>query len=270
MGSWCVVCALSGVPIHSGDPVIGWKVRLSPFGALSSDPMFIPVSLPVVGTYDDYGGIEEVEDGEALAGDGMNVICPLRMFTEAVKQFDHKDFAGKPCESLAVSWASARQRMAERMNMYKKILDDQGGQVLANKEFWERRLDPYHYAHGELNGTSTYGINFMWYLSKFTLGVKGKVDTSKMSYEERELIPMKDQIGTFETILVEGLVNDMPVAVLERLENMIKVYATAIFRCRPILPDQCNRCVQYPDHKKEHAWVKSVHKFSVSKAKNND
>jgi hypothetical protein len=267
MGSWCVVCAVSGVPIHSGDPVIGWKVRLSPFGALSSDPMFIPVSLPVIGTYDDYGGIEEVEDGESLEGDGMNVICHLEMFNEAVKQFDHKDFAGKPCESLATSWARAYERIAENINTYKKIFEAHGDKPVANKEYWERRMDPYNYAHSELNGTTTNGINFMWYLSKFILGVKGKVDTDKMSYEEREAVPWKDKVGKFEAILIEGLVNDFPVATLERLENMIKVYATAIFRCRPIMPDQMNRCVQYPDHKKEHAWVKAVRKFSASKAK---
>lgn len=267
MGSWCVVCAVSGVPIHPGDPVIGWKVRLSPFGPLTSENLFIPVSLPVIGVYDDYGGIENVEDGEALDGDGMNVICHLEMFTEAAKHFDHKDFAGKPCESLAVSWDRARERMGERINMYKRILESQPEQPPEKKAFWERRLDPYQYAHSELNGTSTNGINFMWYLSKFTLGVNGKVNTDKMTFEEREAVPIKDQIGEFETILIEGLVNDMPVATLERLENMIKVYATAIFRCRPILPDQMNRCVQYPDHKKEHAWVKAVHKFSASKAK---
>jgi len=263
MGSWCVVCALSGVPIRPGDPVIGWKVQLSPFGALGSDPMFVPTSLPVIGKYDDYGGIE-AEDADfnfdvssALEGDGMNVICHLEMWKQAVKQFDHKDFAGKECPSLKDSWEKVQRIYADDKLFYNKISASKPDDI-----HWQRRCDPMNMAHGALSRCEQ-GVNFIWYLNKFTLGVNGKVSTKGLKYDEIDLIPYADRAGEFETILLNGVINGFSDYQLELLENLCKVYATAIFRCRPILPDQCNRCVQYPDYKKENAWIKAVYQFAV-------
>jgi hypothetical protein len=256
MGSWCVVCAISGVPIRPGDEVVGWKSRKAPY-----EHNYIPTSLPVVGKYDDYGGIEDAEGKILIEGDGMVVICHRKMWDEQIKRFDHKDFGGKPCPSLSDEWAHLRLKFAEETALSQRLLAS-FTPTGADAEYWKNRANPFTVAYGVLNRSSS-GVSFAWYFSKFTLGVNGKVNTDKMSYEERAKIPQEDISGTFEKILLNGIINGFPDDTLVMLEGMIKIYATAIFRCRPILPDQMCRCVQYPDGRKENGWLSAVHKFAT-------
>lgn len=55
MGSWNATCMVTRLPIEYGDPVRGFLVTLSKEGA-NTYPS-VPVSLPLIGTYDDYGAL---------------------------------------------------------------------------------------------------------------------------------------------------------------------------------------------------------------------
>lgn len=254
MGSYCVTCALSGVPIHYDDDVIGWNVSKSPYGMTSGDVPFIPTSIPVIGKYDTYGGIEG-----KLEGDGMVAICHLKLWKTQINKFRHEDFGGNPCTSLVDQFEGIRKEYQSSVANYQKLLE-----ASPDHEFWTRHAKPFNAAWSELHRASS-GISYMWYiLNKFTLGVEGKVSTKGMKYEEREKIPQEDQCGKFETLLVNGLINGMSKEDLDILEGLVKIHATAIFRNRPILPTQMVKCVQYPDFKQENAWLKAVYEFAAN------
>jgi len=70
MGCWHETCALSGMPIHVGDKVM-WMMltgrrQYESNGTLRPgvypEDFWAPRHLPVVGEYDDYGGVENVEN----------------------------------------------------------------------------------------------------------------------------------------------------------------------------------------------------------------
>ena len=69
MGSWNETCAVSRLPILSGDKVVGVLLanmnKAPRFNPASS---WAPVGLPVYGAYDDYGGIEDVVWGNLDKG----------------------------------------------------------------------------------------------------------------------------------------------------------------------------------------------------------
>ena len=68
MGCWNETCAITQMPIHSGDPVV--LVFLAKVdqtdqnhgGFCYSNTIWAPKFLPVFGSYDDYGGIEDVQE----------------------------------------------------------------------------------------------------------------------------------------------------------------------------------------------------------------
>jgi len=59
MGSWSVYCGISQIAITSGD-----KCALLPLkeNHLEGYLPFLPATLPIFGTYDDYGGLENIEE----------------------------------------------------------------------------------------------------------------------------------------------------------------------------------------------------------------
>jgi len=67
MGYWNATCALTNLPIHCGDPVIGLLIRV-PYkakvenmsGACYPNEAAWPVTLGFTGFYNDYGAIEEI------------------------------------------------------------------------------------------------------------------------------------------------------------------------------------------------------------------
>lgn len=75
MGCWNGTCLLSNLPIRYNERAVGYVIKYN----LHKDAMLIklngvcyshdyakPISLPIRGMYDDYGGIEDYEKG--LAG----------------------------------------------------------------------------------------------------------------------------------------------------------------------------------------------------------
>ena len=85
MGSWNETCALSHLPIHAGDQVMwlmlteGRYIHDSEYGGRTAgfypDTFWVPRNLPLIGTYDDYGRIEDEETGilQSMVLDGLRV-----------------------------------------------------------------------------------------------------------------------------------------------------------------------------------------------------
>lgn len=68
MGYWNETCMLTNLPIHDDEPVVAFLIaaRPSPEFRTEPDDVYAPVSPPIRGRYDDYGGLEEVESEDAV------------------------------------------------------------------------------------------------------------------------------------------------------------------------------------------------------------
>ncbi len=70
MGCWNGTCMISNLPIMTGESVVGYAIEYSSFGYNSgaysglcySNDIARPLGLPFYGKYDDYGGIESIDD----------------------------------------------------------------------------------------------------------------------------------------------------------------------------------------------------------------
>lgn len=68
MGSFSYKCSLSGLPIEGGDPVRFLMVTQNPFNdrcRCYHTDLWFPRTYPLKGKYDDYGSVEDIEDGPA-------------------------------------------------------------------------------------------------------------------------------------------------------------------------------------------------------------
>jgi len=66
MGCWNATCMISGLPIIDADPVVAYIIKENVKFSIGSSPSFSPVSPPIRGMYDNYGGIEGF-DKDSLA-----------------------------------------------------------------------------------------------------------------------------------------------------------------------------------------------------------
>jgi hypothetical protein len=76
MGCWNGSCALTNLPIYSGNEIVLIPLFGDAVGHLGE---YHPVGLPIIGEYDDYGGIENIKNPEIAK-------VVFNMMTEAVKQ----------------------------------------------------------------------------------------------------------------------------------------------------------------------------------------
>jgi hypothetical protein len=89
MGCWNGTCGISNLPINAGDEVVAFLIGFysyndnpSKSGYCYINDIATPLTLPIYGRYDDYGGIEDVEDTYVLEvmrrqfnlPDGTNVL----------------------------------------------------------------------------------------------------------------------------------------------------------------------------------------------------
>ena len=263
MGDYAVTCALSGLPIKEGMPVIGWKVKESPFGARNGDICFNPESIPVEGKYNAGGGIIAA-DGKGLGGDGMTAICHKELWDKQIKLFDHKDFAGEPCQYLRTHMKWVREKYLERLKQTKAMAESCKDGIDGDIGYWSRKTEPFEVAEDTFSSVkSSGGVHFLWYLDKFFLGVRGKIDTSKMKWEESSKISVEDSCGPFELLIYKLIIDGCPDETADMLEGMCKMYATEIFRNRPIMPSQMVRCVSYPEYQKEVKWLRTVNRLGT-------
>lgn len=66
MGCWKATDMLTNLPIFAGEPVVGFIIAKSHTGGKTCypDECWRPITMPIYGVYDDYGGIEKMEDAE--------------------------------------------------------------------------------------------------------------------------------------------------------------------------------------------------------------
>ena len=89
MSCYSVHCVLSGLPISCGEPVVGWSLQKSKFE--DDEKQYIPKSLPVIGLYDTYGGIEDNDGNCILRGSGMEAICHFDLWNALPQFWNEKD-----------------------------------------------------------------------------------------------------------------------------------------------------------------------------------
>jgi len=81
MGCWCGTCAITHLPINAGDKVRLFFMTMQDYGTEKegagfcySNGVWYPRGLPVSGSYDDYGGIEDIKEDllTKILVDGIN------------------------------------------------------------------------------------------------------------------------------------------------------------------------------------------------------
>lgn len=92
MGCWNETCMMTHLPIFYGEPaaVVLIAERPAPGSMVYADGTFAPVSLPILGNYDDYGRLEDIEyDDKALM---------LLAETPFISMEEHGNKPGKPID----------------------------------------------------------------------------------------------------------------------------------------------------------------------------
>lgn len=99
MGCWNATCSLTNLPIFAGDkivviPLMKKKNNKEPYYSCYPTDTFVPLSLPVVGKYNDYGGIEDIEPFEENESGlmGLKYFTLGGHFISNDKEFYVKDF----------------------------------------------------------------------------------------------------------------------------------------------------------------------------------
>lgn len=72
MGCWNGTCALTNLPIYSGEEIVLFIVKEQNLsscnggGYCNTTDLFTPISLPIIGTYNDYGSIENIKNEDLI------------------------------------------------------------------------------------------------------------------------------------------------------------------------------------------------------------
>jgi len=235
MGHFSLHCCLSGIPINEGAPVAGWHLQPTKFKELSCE-RWLPLTFPVVGTYDGYGRIENGK-GDKLTNDNEYLaLCHQDLWDELPSLWDSRDGG----------------------SMQKAVED-------AHKEFLERRDEtsdmrwrksPYWDAHSAVF-QRRYPLTW---LTNLCLGEPAESD-GKPS-KETEDWGHERHCGPFEKLLLD-LVISGPMYLDFRetcgnLEKLLGAYTSTIYRGKPIIPTEATHAVQDSDYKIEKKWFSFV------------
>jgi hypothetical protein len=94
MGSWSVYCSISKIAITSGQECVFLPLRKVKHN--SSYLPYIPATLPIFGSYDDYGGIEDIVEDENTKWIEKHFNCTIHdfcyFFTRGMIRLDEDDF----------------------------------------------------------------------------------------------------------------------------------------------------------------------------------
>lgn len=95
MGGWNGTCAISNLSIRSGDPVyllLLYRLNLNPGmrgGFCGTIHNYMPMFVPIKGNYNDYGGIENIVEGEHTKA-LLNYFSKPTNFRVVSREFDKK------------------------------------------------------------------------------------------------------------------------------------------------------------------------------------
>jgi len=257
MGDYSVHCALSGIPIRNGNPVVGWRLQHSKFKTIDEN-MFIPLSLPVHGFYDNGGGIEDKDGNNVLIGDGMVAICHESLWNTLPDFWNPLDGDGPVCEGMTKS----HEKYLKEIKMHQELLaslkesDEQ-------YEFWKcRATELYGAAHMALSSHNMkIGCILKW-IDKLYLGEPSKDDETEE--KDKKKWPHADHFGTFERLILDVVIAGPSMPNFDQtcidIGRLIMAYSSTYYRGRPILPTQATHAEQYPDFKREKKWFQIVAK----------
>lgn len=240
MGDYAVHCALSGLAISYGQPVVAWKVQ---FGKLNDSDKFPPGSLPVFGFYDNVGGVVDEKGNEVLEGDGMVAICH-RHFWDELRSFG-------------------------LISKEDKVLSFKYGMEFASKTVNERKAysqtEIYMLAHFEFGSTIS-PWSYLRLLDKIVIGEQKMVSRDQIYKEDG--ISYGEKCGIFEKIILDMIIGWDSIADEEKdrisidMENLVLAYSMKTISGRPILATQVTHAFQYPEYKLESKWFSMVSKKS--------
>ena len=77
MGSWSVYCGISNITINYGTPCVLLPLKINTAGEYHE---YAPATPPIFGTYNDYGGIERIEETEATKLMEKHFNCTIDQF----------------------------------------------------------------------------------------------------------------------------------------------------------------------------------------------
>lgn len=92
MGCWNETCMLTNLPILTGDEVIAFLIQRNymPNAGCNPDGNFRPITLPIVGRYDDYGGLEDIEKNSAM----LRLLAGTELYTKSpIYGYRHMDLS---------------------------------------------------------------------------------------------------------------------------------------------------------------------------------
>jgi len=87
MGSWSVYCGISQTTITSGQKCVVLPLRK---GRSYPDKPYVPAAPPIFGKYDDYGGLEDVEDNEYIQLIENHFNCKIEEFSHFFTRGIHR------------------------------------------------------------------------------------------------------------------------------------------------------------------------------------
>lgn len=247
MGDWSVHCAISGLSIRGGDPVVGFKLQETSFKGEIYTSQYLPLSMPVVGYYDHCGGIStEKYSTDDLLGNGLRAIIHKDVWNELPKMWNPQDGAMPLIESFKEIHKEIHEEIANYKSLYEKD----------KKKIWKKWMDPLGVAHSCLTRPTFRG--FVTWLDKIYLGEKS-LDMGK-SYKVRQHWSYKNCSGPFEKIVlqlaIDGPNDPMFAEKCDHLEKLVMAYSVQYITGRQITPIHLTHPEQYTQMIKEEKWFK--------------
>lgn len=98
MGCWNGTCGISNLPIKSGEKIALFVIERNKYAETNSGgfcyatDQYSPVTIPILGEYNDYGGIENISSNEKLIFDHLLSFG----FSTDEKEKDRQNLDGKP------------------------------------------------------------------------------------------------------------------------------------------------------------------------------
>jgi len=170
MGSFNVFCSISGVCIDYSDEVVVFPVEKAKYDGAQFQ--WIPVEMPRVGKYYDYGYAVD-EDGKELFADReyQMIMIHKRVWDFSVTMWDEHDGT----TSLFDQFSRAHRKFHEEEARYKRIWDQQ---KVEDREPIEELLgDRYFPALMAAEARNGNGIGFTGVLKNLWLGAPNEADT---------------------------------------------------------------------------------------------
>jgi hypothetical protein len=141
MGSWNGTCALSQMPIVHGEKVVLFPLVKSPSaengggGYCYSTNQYSPMTIPLFGVFDDYGGIEKIDKNKEYVYNLFKLFEEKKMFKKDEYEYDRQ-------VSINSSFTGTIQSIEELVDVYLREPVYQGtGYMLIHQNIYQKVVD---------------------------------------------------------------------------------------------------------------------------------